>query len=282
MKRGRLHEEVPMRRKIQRILSVLLIAALPVAVLPARAQAYTKATDRVTVYSQHASKFRDSGKWGVYDHHSTLYKAGCRLFAYAHAIEWLTGEKLGNTLLKQLLNACCSPSNNHGHDYDGCKNSPYRHDNSKDAYNALAKKVYGLTAKSQKITISTSSLRSFFNAGKVAIGSVGDHIVLAVDFVICDKDLNVMKISKSRSIPSGCKMYVQIIDSSADTSTAKDAAFYQNYYTMKDNRLIRGETPLRGGSSSGREYWVEVSVLKKSFTSSTVMYGGAWKGHDYN
>lgn len=273
-----------MQKAFRRMLAIVLcVVSLTAAALPASAlAAYTSASSRITIYSQHNTRFKDSGKWGVYDHHSTLYKAGCRLFAYAHAIEWLSGEKLGDTLLKQLLKACVSPSNNHGHAYQGCVNSAYPHSSSKDAYNALAKKEYGLTAKSQKISVSQSSLRSFFDAGKVAIGSVGDHMVLAVDFLVCDKDLNVYKLGKGRSIPSSCKMYIQIVDSSADTSTAKDSAFYQEYYTMKNGKLVKGSKVLSGGSKSGQEYWVEYAVFRKNFSSSTVLYGGAWKGHSYD
>ena len=270
-----------MRKTTLRILSVLLIVTLAAGLVPTRALAYTSAARRITMYNQHNAKYRDREEWGVYDHRSSLYKAGCRLFAYAHAIEWLTGKKAGEKLLRQLLTACCSPSNNYGHEYSGCKKSPYRHDDSKDAYNALAKKVYGLTAKSQKITISASSLRSFFDDGKVAIGSIGSHMVLAVDYVVCDKNLNVVKLKKGRSIPSDCKMYVQIIDSSADTSTARGALFYNKFYTMKSQKLVKGGKTLSGGSDSGQEYWVELATLKKKFSVSSVLYGGTWKGHSY-
>ena len=73
-------------------------------------QAEATSVSQIKIYTQNSytgSQWRLAANSGET---RNLKTAGCGLFAYAHAIEWLTVTKRGDDLLSELIGVCSDPN----------------------------------------------------------------------------------------------------------------------------------------------------------------------------
>lgn len=215
-----------MRRKIVSLLLVIAIVCAQVS----SAYAYVDASSRIHIYYQQYSSKNEWSKLKLADG-KTMGTSGCLIFAYAHAIQWLTGRKVSDTsLITSLISDGNRPSKV-SIDYYAERNTMTAH---------------GLGKGSGSISVST--LKNILNGERVIIantsfqGNKEGHYVLAVEYVEYDVDNDGDK-----------ELLIHIVDSSvrstyrryvAETSGDRDEGHYARGYTMYDFTTFKPITKL--------------------------------------
>lgn len=171
-----------MKEKARRVfirLLVLMVAAGCVFAPYDRAEATS-----LHIYTQ--NDYGDTAVWGLAGSSSrTLKTGGNIIFAFAHAIEWLTGMNRGDDLLAELIGVCSDPTGKYNH--PDCT-----HPNSNDYYRYFgyayldhAESAYGISYVSVNKT--EASLESCLTGGGVALlrgpSGGGGHVLLLTGFV---------------------------------------------------------------------------------------------------
>lgn len=96
------------RRVFIRLLALLLSAGC-IAALYNRAEATS-----LHIYTQ--NDYGDTSEWVLAGSSTrTLKTGGNIIFAFAHAIEWLTGTNRGDDLLTELIGVCSDPTGKYNH-----------------------------------------------------------------------------------------------------------------------------------------------------------------------
>ncbi|MBQ6961724.1 MAG: hypothetical protein IJP78_12170 [Clostridia bacterium] len=96
------------RRVFIRLLALLLSAGC-IAALYNRAEATS-----LHIYTQ--NDYGDTSEWALAGSSTrTLKTGGNIIFAFAHAIEWLTGTNRGDDLLTELIGVCSDPTGKYNH-----------------------------------------------------------------------------------------------------------------------------------------------------------------------
>ena len=95
-----------MARRYNRIkYFALLIIIIAVSISVNNALAFETANDnRIWLYSQAGGSGSEIACKSSSGKSSTLKSSGCQVYTYAHAIQWLTGEKRNKSNHKDLLN----------------------------------------------------------------------------------------------------------------------------------------------------------------------------------
>lgn len=188
---------------------------------------------------------------------NNMENGGCHIFAYAHAIQWLTGNKLSyenrTSLIEELISVCDIPWGPTGY-------------NSTDAqalYNSHIISKYG--AKEKAVPENGTAMEDLFNHGGVVIANPGGHYIIAVGAAYDDLDGNGSK-----------EYYIHIVDSSCQstwwrTNQNYDSVLYDfsslgiiQGYGRSGNSFITGT--VNGNAVSkwgGGEYWVPYSVFSR-------------------
>lgn len=149
-----------------------------ILVFPQTACAIT--ASQINIYSQ--DYYTDATKWALAGTKRTLESAGCSLFSFAHAIQWLTQTRRGDELLTELIGVCNDPNGLQGH--PECTHSDRRNYTGL-AYQNHIKSKYGIS--NHGVNKTEKSFEDFLTTGGVIVfrgpSPNGGHIALAVDFV---------------------------------------------------------------------------------------------------
>lgn len=271
-----------MKKRFITILAMLVAVSI---LVPFSADAVTDASGRVTIYNQYGKPngqytYSYQNGFGIKEgaicgpgasaadlvgRKDCLAQAGCCLFAYAHAIQWVSGTKASDQLLLDLLAYCENPSNQfNDHSYSGCQTYP--HESSFDAYNLYAHEN-GMTAmyyNRDGIKMDLAELRSLFGDGYALVIHATGHYVCAVDYVICDS--SGLIVPDDGTLPEGHSMYIQIIDSSSNSSTKKGRAFYDKVYEITtspdgDPMLKKNLRFPHYRFRTANSYWIKIDSL---------------------
>lgn len=135
---------------------------------------------QINIYTQ--DSYTDASQWALTGSNRTLESAGCALFSFAHAIQWLTQTRRGDELLSELIGVCNDPNGLKGH-------PECTHSNRKNytglAYQNYIRSRYGISNHSVKKT--EAAFEAFLTTGGAIVfrgpTPTGGHIALAVDFV---------------------------------------------------------------------------------------------------
>ena len=236
--------------RISKVALFLIILTVAGITLASAALAEVSAYDKILVYDQYgggwASKGLNYGRSGG----NNMENGGCHIFAYAHAIQWLTGNKLsyGNreSLIDELINVCDIPWGP----------TDYNSTNPQALYNNHIVNNYG--AQEVSVPGSASALSSHFASGGVIIANPGGHYILAVGSTYADYDGN-----------GSTEMYVHIVDSSCQSTWWRtNQNFGGALYTFDSHSPITGYrnnsgsyvNGTQGSKWGGGEYWVPYSV----------------------
>lgn len=250
---------------------ILLVTIL----LPLQANAFTNASSRVTILSQ-KQKNPDGKtyKYATYAKKYDLYEGGCKVFSLAHGIQWVTGHPDSHEeTLKEIMNLFTAP-------WD-------------DEFTKVIKHYKGT-----KVTIEQGSsnypetktgwMKGFIDGYAYVVNTRG-HYAVAVDYVICNSSLEEIE-DDGKNIPSGCNVYIQIIDSSPSSSFSSNVephhrAFYNKaWYTSSGNsKLVKhGAGSLPG--YTGMQYWIKYEDFQKGIwansTDRCARIHGTWPGHN--
>ena len=237
---------------------VLLICIMFTMHGSSTALAYTDAEDHIFLYYQQASSKNEWSKLKLGGEGNTMGTSGCLIFAYAHAIQWLTGTKVSDTsLLTSMI-----------------KEGKYPWDYGIAYYAGKATmKQKGLG----KIdgTISTDTLKSFFDNNHVIIANTSykenkaGHYVLAVGYTERDVDGD-----------GNADLLIQIVDSAVratykrfvkETSDCRAKKRYARGYNMYDFTTFKKYSSIP--SEQCGQYWVKADEFISGMNKARVIIG---------
>lgn len=199
-------------------------------------------TAGIAIFDQgHYTAELDDDRWALpgwdygMNQHRSLSTAGCHTIAYAHAIQWITGEVRGDALLDELLRVCRNPSdqeeNSHAKACEGLHDVSIF---SKDAYDAYLLEQYNIQAVELEQT--PEVLAAHFAAGGAVITLLPGHYVVGIE----------MKEVAGR-------LYVHVIDSNWGTTRRKG---YEMVFIGENNIRVRILSIADGTYTHGSDYWV--------------------------
>lgn len=256
-----------MKRSFAQLVSIFMALIVVICLVPTSSIADKRAVS-IKVFNQPSYTSSSDSRWALAKKDSEsnrdLASAGCGLFAYAHAIQWLTQTQRDDGILTELISVCSDPNGNRSH--RNCS-----HTNKSDvyflAYRNYIRSQYGLTNSSFSIrNASESSIKSEFDGGYVFVFMIhwsgGGHVILATDYTVI-----------------GGTTYIQVVDSSAGASTRYSSRPYYNAtYTYNGTTMTKNGATLSGGQS----YWITLSKFKSTADSPYKIGGGSWQGHSSN
>ena len=240
------------------LLEIYLMYGLSQAATYAAPVSEPSATNRVLLYNQARVAGDGQDEWRLLPlAEDTLGQqpnaaagrlgSGCGLYTYAHAIQYLTGEKRtaadGGALLKVLIDVCNTPYT---------KLYPY--------HNFLVNEC-GIPSAS--IPSSEAELLSFMKKGGAIISLIGryghssGHYVLAVGAVQAD-------------FGDGMKTWVHMVDSTCGSTI--DRMLYAGH-TAYDFETLQPITS-DAGRYRGGEYWISYSSYNRLFIKANAYYKG--------
>lgn len=252
------------RKIIAFCVTVLLLCSAIITINIENAYAYTDTADRIAYYQQYrgATYVGDdvatgpftSGYWdaagltvakepgGSYMY---LSNRGCRLFAYGHAVQWLTGEKASSTRQIQILS-----------EFLQVDNDP---PNANDEYASYLVSKYGSKYGIKKVSVTKSwaAVTAHFDNGGVIIMGGDGHISLAVGYT-------------ERVIGGKSTKLIQVVDSTI-RSRAKRVSSGVSYSGGFGTTYTKSSLP---GSSAYGQMWITYDDFAKigwqaCFTSTT-------------
>ncbi len=197
----------------------------------------------ITIYNQDDY---DGPKWQLYGFEGrTLSRAGCYLFTYAYAQQWLTGVNRGDDLINELICVCRDPNGKYDHarcthgyidgqafyPFNKCQGFPMDNDDLPEMDSLGHPTVEGM--------------KEFFSRGKRAMVIHGaNHHILAVEEMVLDG-----------------VSYVHIIDSHWESIRERTGKDY--FYLETDAES--GKTymqPIKVDQSTlgmGSDYWMKTA-----------------------
>lgn len=217
--------------------------------------AETSARDRIMVYDQYGDGWAN---WPLNDGETggnNMENSGCLIFTYAHAIQWLTGQKASRAgraaLIEELIRVCDIPWGPR----------PYNPTDAQALYSAHIMRRYG--AVEIPVPRSTPALDAFFQRGGVLIVNPGGHYIAAVGSAYGDFGGG-----------KGVEYCIHVVDSSCQSTWWRTN---QNYgsplYDFDSHGVIQGyrkegDTYVTGtvnGTAmfkwAGGEYWVPYNTF---------------------
>lgn len=246
---------------------------LLIAFIPLRGEAYTNSSS-VRIYTQFQKK-DGSYKYANYAKYYNLATGGCKVFSLAHGIQWVTEQADSNSeeTLKEIMNLFSAPWDN----------------NYTNVINHYKGTNVTINQGSSYYPTTRQGWMDGFCNGYVYIINTNGHYAVAVDYVVCNSDLEIVE-DNGKDVPSGCDAYIQIIDSSPSSSFSsstapKQRAFYNRaWYTVEGNKLVLHKAGSLPGYT-GMQYWIKYS--KEDFqgriwansTDRCARIHGTWPGH---
>lgn len=211
---------------LSRFCRMLLLLTVLVLAFPQNACAIT--ASQINIYTQ--DNYTDASKWALTGTDRTLETAGCSLFAFAHAIEWLTQTRRGDELLTELIGVCNDPNGLLKH--PECTHSD-RQNYTGLAYQKYIRNRYGISYHS--IEKKEKAFEAFLTTGGAIVfrgpTPTGGHIALAVDFVRDSEGVG----------------FIHVIDSHPESFHLSSA--HTNYYDSSFNMWTTYPT-------DGADYWI--------------------------
>ena len=200
----------------------------------------------IAIFDQgHYTAEQDGDRWALpgwdygMEQHRSLCTAGCHTIAYAHAIQWITGEVRGDALLDELLRVCKNPSDQEENSHArACQGLHDVHIFSKEAYDAYLLEQYGIQAVELEQT--PEVLADHFAAGGAVITLLPGHYVVGIE----------MKEVDGRN-------YVHVIDSNWGTTRRKG---YEMVFIEENDIRVRILSIADGTYTQGSDYWVPYGV----------------------
>ena len=213
------------------------------------------AFDRIMVYSQYGS---DWSEWPLNDGDSggnNMENSGCLIFTYAHAIQWLTENRVSPEnracLVEEFIRVCDIPW--------GLR--AYNPTDPQALYNAHILDKYPIAEA--PVPRSASATEALFRQGGVIIANPGGHYVLAVGGAY-----------GSFEGRDGDDFFIHIVDSSCQstwwrTNQNHGSVLYDfnglgviQGYRQEEGRPVDGVVDGRAMSKwTGGEYWAPFSVF---------------------
>lgn len=233
------------------------IDILPRAISSSAIESEALKLSGMTIYNQGSYT---GSKWALANNGSetrNLKTAGCFLFSFAHAYQWVTGEKTDDSFLIELIGACKDPNGQRSH--SGCTGHSGSSGSGVKHYIKLcSNKVESYSIPSENLT----SLRNCFNAGAVVIISGCGHIATAVE----EKTI-------------GDVSYTHIIDSNWGTFQRKgNLAYYVIDGTKITEIKYKGYPQYSTSNYHGSHYWIKTSDLFSTFAFSAAIKAGTETG----
>ena len=184
-----------------------------------------------------------------------LKTSGCKTFSLVHGIQWVTQKADSDaeeTLyeIKDLFSY--PPDNNYTKVINHYKNTNISINQGASYYP----------------TTQSGWMNGFVN-GYVYVINTNGHYAVAVDYAVCNSNLEIIK-DNGYDVPSGCNVFIRIIDSSPSSSfsssvSPKQRAFYNRaWYTLDGNKLVKHKAGSLPGYT-GMSYWIKYS--KEDFQS---------------
>ncbi len=256
-----------MKTKETGFLSALLCSTvffcISFLVLAPSAKADASAYDKILVYDQYGGGWENTPLNYGASGGNNMQNGGCHIFSYAHAIQWLTGNKVAysdrSSLINELIGVCDIPWGP----------TSYNSTNPQMLYNSHIINNYGV----QEVDIpgSASAIETHFADGGVIVANPGEHYHLAVGSTYADFDGN-----------GSNELYIHIVDSSCQSTWWRtNQNFGSACYTYAGHSAITGysryvssydsnENPIygyvngtQGSKWGGGEYWVPYSVFSR-------------------
>lgn len=193
-----------------------------------------------------------------------LNKSGCHIYAYAHAIQWLTSQPRnssnGGELLSELIRVLNGESPESGYAETIFKNYVTSPNNN--------------IGESVSTTFSESSLEALFDQGGVVISNCNGHYNLAVWMTRADFDNNGSQEAYVHIVDSSCQSTWYRLNSGYSYSSTGYAAYAYNnhsiitgYSRYQENGVYKYVTGTNGTNFGGGEYWVSFDAYMSAFQS---------------
>jgi len=231
------------------------------------------AFDRILVYSQYGSNWFE---WPLNDGDSggnNMENSGCLIFAYAHAVQWLTGNRVSPEnragLIEEFIRVCDIPWGPRA----------YNPTDPQALYSAHILDQYPIAQA--PVPRSASATAALFRQGGVIIANPGGHYVLAVGGAY-----------RRFEGSDGDEYFIHIVDSSCQstwwrTNQNHGSALYDfnglgviQGYRREEGRPVDGTVDGKAMSKwTGGEYWAPFSVfsryrLDRAFVPGEGTFGG--------
>ena len=130
------------------------------------------ASNKILIYNQYGGGWSSTPLNYGASGGNNMENGGCHIFAYAHAIQWLTGNKIAYSdrasLINELIEVCDIPWGP----------TSYNKTNPQELYNNHTINKYA--AKEVSVPRSASAMNSHFSSGGVVLANPGGHYHLAV------------------------------------------------------------------------------------------------------
>ena len=203
-------------------------------------------TAGIAIFDQgHYTAETDTDRWALpgwdygMDQHRSLSTAGCHTIAYAHAIQWITGDIQGDALLDELLGVCRNPSDQQENSHrNACAGLHDPTVFSQDAYNAYLLEKYGIEYVELEQT--PEVLRDHFSRGGAIITLLPGHYVVGIEMK------EILGIT-----------YVHVIDSNWGTTHRKG---YDMFFLEEGDVRVKILDIADGTYTEGSDYWVPYEV----------------------
>ena len=207
---------------------------------------HPKDTAGIAIFDQgHYTAENDTDRWALpgwdygMNQHRSLSTAGCHTIAYAHAIQWITGEVRGDGLLEELLWVCRNPSDQEENSHTkACSGLHDPNIYSQEAYNNYLLEQYGIEYVELEQT--PEVLRDHFARGGAVITLLPGHYVVGIEM---------------RQIQG--IVYVHVIDSNWGTTHRKG---YDMFFLNEGDVRVKILNIADGTYSQGSDYWVPFDV----------------------
>ncbi len=236
-------------KKVALLLCVFLI--LGSMLFSPVAYAYTDAASKIQIYYQ---QYKSTNTWSQLklSGNNTMGTSGCLIFAYAHAIQWFTNEKVtGTSLLTSMIS-------------EG--NKPWDYSISYYAGKSTCKSK-GIYAVSGSVT--ASNITSIFDKGQVILANTSfknkgkGHYILAVDYTTRDVDGDGKADTLIHVVDSAMQStYRRVV---AEDSGDRNGGYYARGFKMYNFSSFSAMG--RPGESCG-QYWIKaadfVSAMNKA------------------
>jgi len=203
-------------------------------------------TAGIAIFDQgHYTAETDEDRWALpgwdygMDQHRSLSTAGCHTIAYAHAVQWITGDVRGDALLDELLCVCRNPSDQNENSHQmACSGLHDPSIFSQEAYNDYLLERYGIEYVELEQT--PGVLRDHFARGGAVITLLPGHYVVGIEM----KEIHGVT-------------YVHVIDSNWGTTHRKG---YDMFFLEEGDILVKILNIADGTYTQGCDYWIPYEV----------------------
>ena len=227
--------------------------------------AEASARDRIMIYDQYGDGWAN---WTLNDGETggnNMENSGCLIFAYAHAIQWLTGHKASRAnrvaLIEELIRVCDIPWGPRA----------YNPTDAQALYNAHITRRYG--AVEMPVPRSATAMEALFRRGGVMIANPGGHYIAAIGAACGDF--------------GGDERGIHVVDSSCQSTWWRTNQNYGSPLYDFDSRGViqdyrrEGDSFVDGNVNgtvlskwSGGEYWVPLDAFGRYRLDRAYLPGG--------